>query len=158
MATELPPPPPPSAADVPAPFEPLPMPSGGWQYIGALPVRYITPAWRGALVLGWLAVMAGVASFANSGFLVSASPFWLGIPALPILPFVVPVAAVFALLRDWRYELLASLAGAVSLAVIGLIDIGAGSRPVGKGEVVLAIGGVLLTVSGLAGRVPRSPG
>jgi hypothetical protein len=132
------------------------MPEGGWRYVGAVPVRYITPAWRGTLVVGWLAVMAGVASFANSGFLVSASPFWLSVPALPVLPFIVPVGAVFALLRDWRYALLASLGGAVSLAVVGAIDIGAGSPPVGKGEVVLAIAAVLLTVAGLAGRVPRS--
>ena len=109
-------------------------------------------------MVGWLAVMAGVASFANSGFLVSASPFWLDVPALPILPFITPVAAVFTLLRDWRYALLVSLAGAVSLAIVGVIDIGVGSRPVGKGEVVLAIAATLLTVAGLAGRVPRSPG
>jgi hypothetical protein len=132
------------------------MPAGGWRYEGTVPRRNITPAWRCALVVGWLAVMAGVASFANSGFLVSASPFWLDIPALPILPFIAPVVAVFTLLRDWRYALLASLAGAASLAVVGAIDIGFGSRPVGKGEVVLAIGAMLLTVAGLAGRVPRS--
>jgi hypothetical protein len=132
------------------------MPAGGWRYEGPAPNRNLTPGWRGALVIGWLAVMAGVASFANSGFLVSASPFWLDVPALPILPFIVPVVAVFTLLRDWRYALLVSLGGAVSLAIVGVIDIGFGSRPVGKGEVVLAIGAVLLTVAGLAGRVPRS--
>lgn len=157
MATELPPPPPLPAADAPAPFEPMPMPTGGWSYTAPSPARHMTPGWRGALVVGWLAVMAGVASFANSGFLVSASPFWLDVPLLPVLPFVVPVVAVFTLLRDWRFALLASLAGAVSLAVVGVIDIGFGSRPVGEGEVVLAIGGALLTVAGLAGRVPRSP-
>jgi hypothetical protein len=135
----------------------MPMPAGGWSYTGVAPKRHVTPGWRGALVVGWLAVMAGVASFANSGFLVSASPFWLDVPVLPVLPFVVPVVAVFTLLRDWRYALVASLAGAVSLAAVGLVDIGFGSRPVGKGEIVLAIGALLLTVAGLAGRVPRSP-
>jgi hypothetical protein len=132
------------------------MPEGGWRYAAHAAPRYITPGWRGTLVVGWLAVMAGVASFANSGFLVSASPFWLGVPALPVLPFVVPVGAVFALLRDWRHALLASLAGAVSVAAVGVVDITVGSRPVGKGEVVLAFGAVLLTLAGLAGRVPRS--
>jgi hypothetical protein len=135
----------------------MPMPAGGWSYAGPAPVRHLTPGWRGALVIGWLALMAGVASFPNSGFLVSASPFWLDVPFLPVLPFIVPVVAVFTLLRDWRYALLASLAGAISLAVVGVIDIGFGSRPVGVGEVALAIGAVLLTVAGLAGRVPRSP-
>jgi hypothetical protein len=132
------------------------MPAGGWRYEEPPPTRNITPGWRGTLVVGWLAVMAGVASFANSGFLVSASPFWLDIPAMPVLPFIVPVVAVFTLLRDWRHALLASLAGAVSLAIVGAIDIGVGSRPVGKGEVVLAVGALLLTAAGLAGRVPRA--
>lgn len=156
MASELPPPPPLPAANTAAPFQPMPMPEGAWRYTAPAPVRHITPAWRIALVIGWLAVMAGVASFANSGFLVASSPFWIDWPLLSILPFVIPVAAVLALLRDWRHSLLASLAGALSLAVVAVIDIGAGSRPVGKGELALAAAGVLLTVAGMAGRIPRS--
>jgi hypothetical protein len=159
MVPELPPPLPPlppAPADVPVPLEPLAMPGGEWGYAERSPARYITPAWRAVLTIGWLAVMAGVASFANSGYLVSASPFWLETPVLAILPFIVPVVAVFALMRDWRHSLFVSLGGAVSLAVIGVIDMLWGSRPVGKGEVVLAIGAALLTAAGLAGRVPRS--
>jgi hypothetical protein len=156
MVPELPPPPPPAPADVPASFEPLAMPASEWGYADAPPARNITPAWRAVLGVGWLAILAGVASFANSGYLVSASPFWLETPVLAILPFIVPVVAVFALMRDWRHALLVSLAGAVSLAVVGVIDMMWGSRPVGKGEVVLAIGAALLTAAGLAGRVPRS--
>ena len=158
MASELPPPPPPPAADTSPSFTPMPMPEGAWRYMQPVPVRHVTPPWRIALVVGWLAVMAAVASFANSGFLVASSPFWLEWPMLSILPFVIPVAAVLTLLRDWRYCLLASLAAALSLAVIAVIDIGAGSRPVGKGELALAAAGALLTLAGLAGRIPPSAG
>lgn len=145
----------PMPADEAAPFAPMPMPDGAWRYAAPASGPVLSPAWRVALAIGWLAVMAAVAAFANSGFLVSSSPFWLDIPGLQVLPFLVPVAAVLALLRDWRFALLVSLAGAVGLAVVGGLDVAIGSAPVGKGELVLAANAALLTLAGLAGRLPR---
>jgi hypothetical protein len=97
-------------------------------------------------------VMAGIGIVANTGFLLGDPPFWTG-NGLAVLPFLAPVLVLVALAADWRYEIALSFGAVAATAAIGLVDL-AHARPMGYGELIFAVVGLLVTIAAMAGLVP----
>jgi hypothetical protein len=113
----------------------------------------LTTGWRWVLACGWGTVMAGIGVVANTGFILGDPPFWTG-NGLAILPFLFPVLVLVALAGDWRYTIQLSFVAVGVTAVIGVIDL-FHARPMGVGELLFALVGLLVTIAAMAGRVPR---
>jgi hypothetical protein len=143
--------------------EPLPPPQAivPYEEAAAPPVavsrpRTLTQGWRWVLAAGWATVMAGIGVVANTGFILGDPPFWAG-NGLAVLPFIMPALVLVALAGDWRYTIPLSFAAVASTAIIGVIDL-SHARPMGYGELLFALVGLLVTLAALAGRVPRPTG
>lgn len=134
-------------------------PEPGWSGAGsALPPPIaasegsrLTPSWRWALAGLWLLVMVGVGMVADVGVSLGNEPFWL---STYVLPFLVPVATLVALVRDWRHTLALSFASAGVLAVIAAVDL-ADSPGIAAAELVLAAVAALGTAAAAAARTRR---
>ena len=113
----------------------------------------LTTVWRWVLLLGWLAVIVGLMAVGGAGDVIGKVPWWLD-GALVVIPFVLPVLTVLAAIGNWRSAVWLGLASVVSVAVTALIDID-DSPGVAAATGVLALIGLLTTVSSFAGRVPR---
>ena len=155
--TEQQPLPPPNPPAILPP--PTPMPSAeAMRFAGAPPVRRrtLTTGWRWVLACGWGMVMAGIGVVANTGFLLGDPPFWTG-NGLAVLPFIAPVLVLVALAADWRYEIALSFAAVAATAGIAVVDL-VHARPMGYGELIFAVVGLLVTIAAMAGLVPHSLG
>jgi hypothetical protein len=150
----LPPPNPPATLPPPTP---IPSPDA-MRFAGAPAVRRrtLTTGWRWVLACGWGMVMAGIGIVANTGFLLGDPPFWTG-NGLAVLPFIAPVLVLVALAADWRYEILLSFAAVAATAGIAVVDL-VHARPMGYGELIFAVVGLLVTIAAMAGLVPNSSG
>jgi hypothetical protein len=144
----LPPPPPPAA-----PMSPEVVPFAGDVPTLVSRRRTLTPGWRWVLACGWGTVMAGIGVVANTGFVLGDPPFWTS-SGLAVVPFVVPVLVLVALAGDWRYTIPLSFAAVASTMVVAVIDL-FGARPMGLGELIFAVVGLLVTISAMAGLVPQ---
>jgi hypothetical protein len=113
----------------------------------------LTPMWRWVLLLGWLSVVVGLMAVGGAGDVIGKLPWWLD-GALVVVPFVLPVLTVLAAIANSRWAVWLGLASVVSVAVTALIDI-EDSPGVAAATGVLALIGLLTTVSSFAGRVPR---
>jgi len=118
--------------------------------------RTLTTGWRWVLACGWGTVMAGIGVVANTGFLLGDPPFWTG-NGLAVLPFLAPVLVLVALAADWRYEIALSFVAVGATAAIGLVDL-VHARPMGYGELIFALVGLLVTIAAMAGLVPHPGG
>ena len=115
----------------------------------------LTPGWRWVLMLGWLSVIVGLMAVGGAADVIGKLPWWLD-GALVVVPFVLPVLAVLAAIANWRGAIWLGLAAVVSVAVTALVDLD-DSPGVAAATGVLALIGLLTTVSSTAGRVPRTP-
>jgi len=115
--------------------------------------RTLTTGWRWVLAGGWGMVMAGIGVVANTGFLLGDPPFWTG-NGLAVLPFLAPVLVLVALAADWRYEIPLSFVAVAATAAIGIADL-FHATPMGYGELIFAVVGLLVTLAAMAGLVPR---
>ncbi len=151
--TERPLPPPDAVPTLPPP---TPMPSSEAMRFAGAPAthrRTLTTGWRWVLACGWGMVMAGIGVVANTGFLLGDPPFWTG-NGLAVLPFVVPVLVLVALAADWRYEIALAFVAVAATAAIGVVDL-FHAPPMGYGELIFALVGLLVTIAAMAGLVPR---
>ena len=147
--------PPPTPAPLPPPPA-APMPSPEAMPFAGAPSshrRTLTTGWRWVLAGGWGMVMAGIGVVANTGFLLGDPPFWTG-NGLAVLPFLAPVLVLVALAADWRYEIPLSFVAVAATAAIGIADL-FHATPMGYGELIFAVVGLLVTLAALAGLVPR---
>jgi hypothetical protein len=155
----LPPPVPGAALPPPAPTSPAPVPSPEVMRFAGAPVarrRTLTTGWRWVLACGWGTVMAGIGVVANTGFLLGDPPFWTG-NGLAVLPFLAPVLVLVALAADWRYEIALSFVAVAATAGIAVADL-FHARPMGYGELIFAVVGLLMTFAAMAGLVPHPSG
>jgi hypothetical protein len=133
------------------------MPVGGGAPFSGAPVHgrpgQLTTGWRWVLVLGWAAIVVGLMAVGGAGDVLGKPPWWLD-GALVVVPFVVPLLALVAAYMNARWAIWVGLVGVVSLAVTALID-RSDSPGVAAATGVLALIGMLITVSSLAGRIPR---
>ena len=133
------------------------MPVGGGAPFSGAPVHgrpgQLTTGWRWVLVLGWAAIVIGLMAVGGAGDVLGKPPWWLD-GALVVVPFVVPLLALVAAYMNARWAIWVGLVGVVSLAVTALID-RSDSPGVAAATGVLALIGLLITVSSLAGRIPR---
>jgi hypothetical protein len=95
----------------------------------------------------------GLMAVGGAGDVLGKPPWWLD-GALVVVPFVVPLLALVAAYMNARWAIWVGLVGVVSLAVTALID-RSDSPGVAAATGVLALIGLLITVSSLAGRIPR---
>lgn len=161
---ELPPPPPvatpPGGQLPPPPGVLLGTPLDPAPDTGPALVSRLGGAWRWTLGLGWCLVLAGLGALAQAAFLVDADPWWL---TFKPIPFALPVAVLLALVSDAKGALALSIAAALVIAALAVVDAIDGNPVVAVGEAVCAASALLLTVAALLGRerpvppdVPRS--
>ena len=105
------------------------------------------------LLLGWGSIVIGLMAVGGAGDVLGKRPWWLD-GAWVVVPFVVPALAVVAAYMNARSAIWVGMAGVVSLAVTAIID-RSDSPGVAAATGVLALIGVLVTVSSVAGRIPR---
>ena len=148
-------PPPPDLTNSPA-GGPPPLPGTEAPFASA-PIHarpgQLTAMWRWVLLLGWLAVVVGLMAVGGAGDVIGKVPWWLD-GALVVVPFVLPVLTVLAAIANSRWAVWLGLLAVVSVAVTALIDVD-DSPGVAAATGVLALIGLLTTVSSFAGRVPR---
>jgi hypothetical protein len=113
----------------------------------------LTAGWRWVMLLGWGAVVIGLMAVGGAGDLLGKQPWWLDGPRL-VVPFAVPAAATLLAFINARPAVWIGFAGVVSLTVTALLD-RHDSPGVAVTTAVLAMIGLLTTVSCLAGRMPR---
>lgn len=159
---ELPPPPPagpPPGGALPPPPEPAAPWAVGYPETpaedpdGSFTGR-LSGAWRWTLGLGWCVVLGGLGALAQAAYLVDADPWWL---AVKPLPFALPVAVLLALVSDGRWALPLSVAGALLIGVLAVVDAVSGNPVVALGEAVCAVSAGVLTLGASLGRVRPVP-
>jgi phosphatidylserine synthase len=114
---------------------------------GAKPVAFVHvrahlhPTWRYGLALAWAAALVGLLVPENSGYDLGKQPSWWDF----VLVVVAVVGLVIvAIVRDWRWAPLASVAVATGLIVLALPDL---SENTGIAVKQLVIGAGILLVS-----------
>lgn len=122
----------------------------------------LTTGWRAVTALVWaLAFVAFIAVWKTSREL-GLSTWWLGPLGAPrpwyvtMLPFLPPVAMVLLVAENSRRLPWAGLAGAASLALVGVFDLSRVAR-LGVVELAVAAATALVAVVGLAGRYRPAP-
>lgn len=113
----------------------------------------LTAGWRWVVLLGWTGVILGLFAVGGAGDVLGKRPWWLDGP-LVVVPFVVPVAVAFSAMRNATWTIWAGLVGVLSLCVTALLDV-ADAPGAAAATGVLAVVGLLTTVAGSAGRMPR---
>jgi hypothetical protein len=142
----LPPPPSPKARPDPnqAPWEPQPE------------AGQLTPMWRLAFGLGWVAIVVGYASVWESSRVIGLSTWWLGADSQPrmlliqLLPFYGPILVTVAAISNWRYASYIGIVVGLAGAAIGAGDLGR-VRWIATVEMVLACAAVCISVASLVG-------
>ena len=133
------------------------LPAAGAAPFSSAPVHgrpgQLTTGWRWVLLLGWGSIVIGLMAVGGAGDVLGKRPWWLD-GAWVVVPFVVPALAVVAAYMNARSAIWVGMAGVVSLTVTAIID-RSDSPGVALATGVLALIGVLVTVSSLAGRIPR---
>jgi hypothetical protein len=133
------------------------MPAGGEAPFSSAPVHgrpgQLTTGWRWVLVLGWGSIVIGLMAVGGAGDVLGKRPWWLD-GAWIVIPFVVPALALVAAYMNARSAIWVGLAGVASLAVTAIID-RSDSPGVAAATGLLALIGLLVTVSSVAGRIPR---
>ncbi len=104
-------------------------------------------------MLGWASVVVGLMAVGGAGDVLGKRPWWLD-GAWIVVPFVVPALALVAAYMNARAAIWVGLAGVVSVAVTAIID-RSDSPGVAAATGVLALIGLLVTVSSVAGRIPQ---
>ena len=141
-----------------ASMEPLPEPP---EPADIRPVRPISPGqlsanWGTAFWLGWALVTAGFAAVWYSSRVTGMATWWLGPETAPrfilisLVPFVAPVALALMTITHRRWLPFWGLVGAAITAAVALGDIGGPARYFAI-ELVLAAGGLLISIASLAG-------
>lgn len=139
-------------------MEPLPEPP---EPADIRPVRPIAPGhlranWGTAFWLGWALVAAGFAAVWYSSRVTGLATWWLGPEAAPriilisLVPFAAPIALALMTLMHRRWLPFWGLAGAAITAAVAMGDIGGPARYFAV-ELVLAAGGLLISIASLAG-------
>ena len=145
----IPPPPDFGPADIPPPPPPGPDVAGAHPRPGEL-----TLGWRWVLVLGWISVVVGLIAVADASRVIHKPPFWTDPGYLVAVPFLLPVlTSVAAFTNDRRMHLLAGASVAV-LCACAVVD-RSSSPGIAAALGVLALIGLLTSVSSIAGRMPR---
>jgi hypothetical protein len=150
----IPPPPLPSGQPKWAPPSGIPAGSAPAQVEG-LSAGQIDKPWRWILQLGWVLIVITMFSVGGGSDRLGKPTWWMDPLALSFIPFVLPVlAGLFALMNSPR-ALIMGWAGTLSLAATALLDVSP-SPGAALIEGGLALSGLLITTSALAGRVPGS--
>lgn len=104
-------------------------------------------------MLGWGSIVIGLMAVGGAGDVLGKRPWWLD-GAWIVVPFVIPALALVAAYLNARPAIWVGVAGVASLAVTAIID-RSDSPGVAAATGVLALIGLLVTVSSAAGRIPQ---
>jgi hypothetical protein len=107
-------------------------------------------------ILGWGIVVYGISASGQGGDQLGKPPWWLDSPPLTVIPFVLPLSAGIAAIRNWRCSTLLGVAAALATGVVAVID-RTDSPGVAAAEGVVALIGLVTTVAASAGRMPKAP-
>jgi hypothetical protein len=109
------------------------------------------PLWRYGLSLAWAAVLVGLLVPENQGYGLGKRPFWWDGVLLVVLAVG---AVVVALLYDWRWAPIASIALATVLVLLALPDLRENTGIALK-QLIIATGILLVSIGSLSGRARR---
>jgi hypothetical protein len=133
------------------------MPAGGGAPFSSAPVHgrpgQLTTGWRWVLVLGWGSIVIGLMAVGGAGDVLGKRPWWLDGAWIGVAVVVRALARVAGYMNT-RSAIWVGLAGVASLAVTAIID-RSDSPGVAAATGVLALIGLLVTVSSTAGRIPQ---
>ncbi len=145
-----------------AQFEPAAGESAARSGLAVLRSGQLTPAWRITFVVGWVAVVLGLAAVVKTSRTMGLSTWWLGASGDPRvvfvqgLPFIPSVLVIIAACRNSRFVPVFGVIASALVALIAAGDIGRFDR-LAIVQFVVAGGGLLVSVAACAGMV-RSDG
>jgi hypothetical protein len=120
----------------------------------------LTAGWSVVFGLGWLSVAVALAAVWTASRQLGLSTWWLGPTADPrpifvnVLPFVAPLLLVAAAMNRVRYLPWYGLAGAATIAAVGMGDLGR-VRGFGVVELVIAAAAAAVSLASLSGMYRR---
>lgn len=118
----------------------------------------LTPAWRITFVVGWVAVVLGLAAVVKTSRTMGLSTWWLGASGDPrvvfvqALPFIPSVLVIIAASRNSRFVPFFGVVASALVALIATGDIGRFDR-LAIVQFAVAGGGLLVSVAAFAGMV-----
>jgi hypothetical protein len=116
----------------------------------------LTPGWRIAMAIAWIAVVLAFAAVWNTSVQLGRSTWWLGPRGEPtprivqFVPFVAPVAMVLASIDNIRWVAIAGIGAAIVTAGVGIGDIGR-VPAIAAVELAIAIAAGAISVAALTG-------
>jgi hypothetical protein len=116
----------------------------------------LTPGWRITMAVTWIAVALALAAVWNTSVQLGRSTWWLGPRGEPMprivrfVPFVAPVAMVFAAIENVRWIAVAGVIASVVVAAVGIGDLGR-VPSIAVVELAIAGAGAAVSVAALTG-------
>ena len=140
------------------PFDPAAGESAAEPGVAVLRSGQLTSAWRITFVVGWVAVILGLAAVVKTSRTMGLSTWWLGASGDPrvvfvqALPFIPSVLVIIAASRNSRFVPVFGVITSALVALIATGDIGRFDR-LAIVQFVVAGGGLLVSVAACAGMV-----